>query len=93
MNTRSDLLAAGRLQVPELFVSDIVLSVELTAEVAGDLQQWAGCLAGAELKATYLGRMESAGFGSVAVLSEADTGVDSRRLGARSINVSAVKPA
>ena len=76
-----------------LFVSDIVLSVELTAEVAGDLEQWARCLAGAGLRATYLGRMESVGFGGVAVLSEADTGGDSRRLGARSINVSAIKPA
>jgi SAM-dependent methyltransferase len=77
-----------------LYVSDIVLEEALPADVAADASQWAGCIAGAEVKETYLGKMATAGFVDADVLSEsaldASGGWKSKVL---SVNVRALKPA
>ena len=81
-----------------LYVSDIVLTRELPPEVAGDLDQWAGCIAGARLKDVYLGEIAKAGFTDIEVISDAPAASAIRAEGegwptaARSISVRAVKP-
>ena len=51
-------------------VSDMILVEELPADVAADPANWVACLSGAELKSTYLGRLEDAGFTDVEAVSE-----------------------
>ena len=60
------LKAGGRL-----CVSDIVLLEPLPAEIRGSVEAYAGCIAGADLLETYLGRIGEAGFRQVEVLESA----------------------
>jgi arsenite methyltransferase len=55
-----------------MVVSDIVLDRPLPAALAGDLLAWTGCVAGAELRADYFGKLAAAGLGGVEVLSDVD---------------------
>lgn len=79
-----------------LYVSDIVLTRELPPEVAGDWDQWAGCIAGAQLKDVYLGEIREAGFTDIDVISDVPAAIgsgDGSPGAVRSISVRAVKPA
>jgi SAM-dependent methyltransferase len=51
-------------------ISDLVLSRDLPADVAGSLAAYAGCIAGALRKDEYLRLMEKAGFREVRVVQE-----------------------
>ncbi|MCC7365162.1 MAG: arsenite methyltransferase [Dehalococcoidia bacterium] len=51
------LRPGGRLQV-----SDIVWTKPVPDEVKGDMEQWAGCIAGALLESDYLAKIAAAGF-------------------------------
>jgi len=75
------LKPGGRLRV-----SDIVWTKDVPAEERGDMEAWAGCIAGALPLAEYLGDIEAAGF----VEAGADYEEDER--GIASAYVSAVKP-
>lgn len=54
------LRPGGRLQV-----SDIVWTKEVPDSVKGDMESWAGCIAGALTESDYLGSIKSAGFTDV----------------------------
>lgn len=54
------LAPGGRLRV-----SDMVWTDEPSAEIRGDLEQWAGCVAGALLLDDYLAAIRAAGFEDV----------------------------
>ena len=78
------LRSGGRLAV-----SDMVLIEELPAEVVSDPANWVSCLSSAELKTTYIGRLEKAGFTEVEIASEAPYQSDaswSSRVHSMSIN-------
>ena len=76
-----------------VFISDMVLIEELPSHVAADMDNWVSCLGGAELKSTYLGRLESAGFMDVEILSEAPLeDAQGWRSSVRSANIRAHKP-
>ncbi|MBI1751135.1 MAG: arsenite methyltransferase [Acidobacteria bacterium] len=53
-----------------LFVADMVLARPLPEALAQDLDAYGACVAGALLKADYLGAIQAAGFSGVAVLGE-----------------------
>ena len=53
-----------------LLVSDLVLTRPLTAAMQANVDLYVGCVAGASLKADYLGMMREAGFTDVGVVSE-----------------------
>ena len=53
-----------------LMVSDIVLLKELPKAIQQDMEAYAGCIAGAEIKDKYLELMRRAGFGEVKILQE-----------------------
>jgi len=53
-----------------LMVSDIVLLKELPKVIRKDMEAYAGCIAGAEIKNKYLELMRKAGFKEVKVLQE-----------------------
>ncbi len=77
-----------------MMISDMVLVDNIPNEEAEDTANWVACLAGAEMKDTYLGRMESAGFVDVQVASETPLGNDEGwRAAVRSLNIQASKPA
>ena len=76
-----------------MMISDMVLVDDIPNEEAEDTANWVACLAGAEMKGVYLGRMETAGFVDVQVASE--TALDSNegwRAAVRSMNIQASKP-
>ena len=76
-----------------MMISDMVLVDDIPNEEAEDTANWVACLAGAEMKDVYLGRMETAGFVDVQVASE--TALDSNegwRAAVRSMNIQASKP-
>jgi len=76
-----------------LMVSDMVLVDDIPEDQAADTSNWVACLAGAEKKETYLGKMRDAGFAEVEVLSETPiSGDDGWRASIRSMNIKAVKP-
>jgi len=77
------LRPGGRLQV-----SDIVWTKPVPGEVKANMEEWAGCIAGALQEAEYLGHIRAAGF--VNVSSEATPYAD--REGIASAAVIAVKP-
>ena len=54
------LRPGGRLQV-----SDMVWTKPVPESVKDDMEQWAGCIAGALLESDYLGKIEVAGFAEV----------------------------
>jgi SAM-dependent methyltransferase len=58
-----------------LVVSDIVLERPLPEALAKDLLAWVGCVAGAELRAEYFGRLAAAGLEAVEVLKDVDYAV------------------
>jgi SAM-dependent methyltransferase len=51
-------------------VSDLVTVGELSSHLRMSFEAWAGCIAGALEKETYLSTIKSAGFGEVSLLSE-----------------------
>ena len=53
-----------------LMVSDIVLLNELPKAIQEDMEAYAGCIAGAEIKGKYLELMRKAGFEEVKVVQE-----------------------
>ncbi len=55
------LKPGGRLQV-----SDIVWMKQAPDSIKDDMEQWAGCVAGALLESDYLGKIEAAGFTGIA---------------------------
>src|SRR5512137_2034302 len=63
---------AYRVLAPKgrLMVSDIVLLKQLPESIQKNVEAYAGCISGAELKDKYLGLMRDAGFKDVKVLSE-----------------------
>jgi ubiquinone/menaquinone biosynthesis C-methylase UbiE len=63
---------AFRVLVPNgrLMVSDIVLLKELPESVQNNVEAYAGCISGAELKDKYLELMRKAGFQKVKVIEE-----------------------
>lgn len=78
------LKPGGRLQV-----SDIVWTAPVPEDVKGDMEQWAGCIAGALLESDYVAKIQAAGFTGVrSVASPYETG-----RGLASANVIAYKPA
>jgi SAM-dependent methyltransferase len=77
-----------------LMVSDMVLVEAIPEDQAADTANWVACLAGAELKSVYLGRIAGAGFADVEVLSETHLESDEDwRANVRSMNIKAAKPA
>ncbi|MFW6194913.1 MAG: arsenite methyltransferase [Chloroflexota bacterium] len=78
-----------------IHVSDIVLTGELPEEVRNDMDQWASCVAGAQLKDVYLGEIAEAGFTRIEVMEERAAGPEGVEWAGvvRSISVRAVKPA
>lgn len=77
------LRPGGRLQV-----SDIVWTKPVPTDVKSDMEQWAGCIAGALLESEYLDHIRAAGFQSVT--SDATPYAD--REGIASAAVVAIKP-
>jgi SAM-dependent methyltransferase len=59
-----------------LSVSDIVVDGQLPQVIRDNLNAWAGCIAGALDESDYLGKIRSAGFGQVEVLSRDYAAID-----------------
>jgi SAM-dependent methyltransferase len=78
------LRTGGRLQV-----SDIVWTRPVPREVKDDIEQWAGCIAGALLESDYLAKITAAGFSDVTSVATEYPGGK----GVASANVVAFKPA
>ena len=76
-----------------LMVSDLVKIDEIPQDEAEDTANWVSCLAGTEMKNVYLGRIESAGFTQVQVVSSAPWSDVGWRSNIHSMNILAVKPA
>jgi arsenite methyltransferase len=55
-----------------MVVSDILLDRPLPEALAADLLAWVGCVAGAELRADYFGKLAAAGLGGVEILRDVD---------------------
>jgi SAM-dependent methyltransferase len=55
-----------------MVVSDIVLERTLPEALTKDVLAWVGCVAGAELRATYFGHLEAAGLTEIEVLRDVD---------------------
>jgi ubiquinone/menaquinone biosynthesis C-methylase UbiE len=53
-----------------LMISDMVLLKELPDKVSNSVLAYVGCVAGADLKEEYLGKIKQAGFGHVEVVAE-----------------------
>jgi arsenite methyltransferase len=53
-----------------LMVSDIVLTKDLPEAIKASLTAWIGCVAGAALKADYLGAIAAAGFTDIEVVGQ-----------------------
>jgi SAM-dependent methyltransferase len=77
------LRPGGRLQV-----SDIVWTKPVPDEVKGDMEAWAGCVAGALQESEYLAKIRSAGFKDVASSAAEYPGGK----GIASANVTATRP-
>jgi SAM-dependent methyltransferase len=78
------LKSGGRLQV-----SDIVWTHTVPDGIKDDMEQWAGCVAGALLEADYLAAIEAAGFDDVRSTATAYP----ERAGLASASVVAYRPA
>ncbi|MBD3206955.1 arsenite methyltransferase [Candidatus Bathyarchaeota archaeon] len=59
-----------------LMVSDLVTEEELPRKVKESFDAWAGCVAGAMIKAKYLDTIERSGFDKVRVVSESTYDID-----------------
>ncbi|MBZ0089767.1 MAG: methyltransferase domain-containing protein, partial [Thermoanaerobaculia bacterium] len=55
-----------------LVVSDILLDRPLPGAIAADVLAYVGCVAGAELRETYFGRLATAGLGEIEILRDED---------------------
>ena len=75
-----------------VMVSDIVLTRELPEDVRDSLAAYAGCVAGASMKADYLATIANAGFRNVEVVSEQTFGSGELEGAILSVGVRAVKP-
>jgi SAM-dependent methyltransferase len=98
LSQRKDLVFAEVFRVLQpggrMVVSDIVSTAPMPAELRTDPAQWAACVAGADEREEYLGRVRSAGFERIEVLADVPSGScgdGSAEL--RSITVRAYKPA
>ena len=60
---------------------------------AEDIANWVSCLAGADMRDVYLGRMEAAGFREVQVVSSAPWGEEGWLSNIHSMSILAIKPA
>ena len=77
-----------------LYVSDIVVTEELPLDVQADVNNWTGCIAGAQLQDVYLGQMADAGFSEIEIVTSVPTssgGEEPWSESVRSISVKAVK--
>ena len=82
------LAPGGRLHVSDM------LALTADGPRLTDSEAWASCIGGAEYQATYLGRMESAGFVEIATTDEALRFDENEApLNVASVKVSARKPA
>jgi arsenite methyltransferase len=77
------LRPGGRLQV-----SDMVWTKAAAPEIKGDMESWAGCVAGAMLESEYLAAMTAAGFIDVTSIAREYPDRD----GLATANVTAAKP-
>jgi SAM-dependent methyltransferase len=59
-----------------LMISDLVTEEKLPQEITNSFEAWAGCIAGALLKRTYLETIEKAGFEKVKIISESTYDID-----------------
>lgn len=59
-----------------IMISDLVTEGELPEEVRKSLDAWAGCIAGALEKTSYLETIERAGFKNVRIVSESTYDID-----------------
>jgi len=75
-----------------VMVSDIVLTKELPKDIRDSLAAYAGCVAGASMKADYLTTIANAGFENVEVISEQTFGSGELESAILSVGVRAVKP-
>mgnify|MGYP001160566152 CR=1 FL=1 len=76
-----------------MMISDMVLVDDIPNEEKEDTANWVACLAGAEMKDIYLGRIEAAGFKYIKVASETKLENDEGwRAGVRSMSIQASKP-
>ena len=55
-----------------MVISDVVLDRPLPEALARDVLAWVGCVAGAELRTIYFGRLEAAGLTGVELLRDVD---------------------
>jgi SAM-dependent methyltransferase len=78
------LRPGGRIQV-----SDIVWTKPVPEAIKGDMEEWAGCIAGAMLESDYLASIGRAGFGRIT----SDPAPYPGREGIASAAVVAYKPA
>ena len=76
-----------------LMVSDLVKIEEIPQEEAEDTANWVSCLAGTEMKDTYLGRIRAAGFSDVQIVADAPWKDEGWQTSIHSMNIKAVKPA
>ncbi len=73
-------------------VSDMVLVEELPKEITSDPEKWASCISGAELKNTYLERMDRAGFTEMEINEESGvSNPEGCRSAVRSMKITARK--
>ena len=78
-----------------LYVSDIVVTEQLPAEVQADVNSWTGCIAGAEVQDVYLGQMAEVGFTDIEIVTSVPTpsaGDEPWSDSVSSISVRATKP-
>ncbi len=75
-----------------LMISDLVMVDEIPEEERADTANWVACLAGTEMEDVYLGRMRSAGFTDVEILSQSPWREDGWQANIHSMNIRAVKP-
>ena len=59
-----------------IMISDLVTEGALPEEVRKSFDAWAGCIAGALEKTSYLKTIERAGFENVRIVSESTYGID-----------------
>jgi SAM-dependent methyltransferase len=75
-----------------IMVSDIVLLKELPESIRNDMNAWACCVGGANMKEEYLAKIGAAGFRDVEIISETPVGLGGLEGMIASISVCAFKP-
>jgi SAM-dependent methyltransferase len=77
-----------------MFISDMVLIDKIPANAIIDVKEWVACLAGAELKDVYLGKMKNAGLTNIEITAENPYQIkEGWQASVRSLNIRAFKPA